>query len=95
MFVVSLSYRTSIGEVEAHISPHRDFLDRYYAAGIFLASGGKTPRTGGVILANGKVSREELDTILAEDPFHIHGIAEYEVIEFKPTKYAPELADFL
>lgn len=94
MFVVSLSYRTSVDEVEAHIRPHRDFLDRYYATGIFLASGAKTPRTGGVILANGKVSREELDTILAEDPFHIYGIADYEVIDFTPTKYAPELADF-
>lgn len=95
MFVVSLSYQKPIEEIEAQIVPHRDYLDRYYAEGVFLASGAKTPRTGGVILASGKVSRERLDAILAEDPFHQHGIADYEVIEFSPTKHAPALADLL
>ncbi|WP_342627072.1 YciI family protein [Nguyenibacter vanlangensis] len=95
MFIVSLSYRKPVEEIEAQIVPHRDYLDRYYAEGIFLASGAKTPRTGGVILASGKVSRGRLDAILAEDPFHLHGIADYEIIEFSPTKYVPALEGLL
>ncbi|WP_326943020.1 hypothetical protein [Aneurinibacillus migulanus] len=41
---------------------------------------------GGVILANVN-TEEEIQTIIKEDPFFINKIAEYELIEFTPTKY--------
>jgi hypothetical protein len=34
------------------------------------------------------MSREELDSVLAEDPFYRERLAKYQVIEFNPTKYA-------
>lgn len=95
MFVVSLTYQKPMEEVEVHIAAHRDFLDRNYAAGIFLASGPKNPRVGGVILASSKVSREQLNDLLTEDPFHVHALARYEVTEFTPGKFAPSLESVL
>jgi uncharacterized protein YciI len=86
MFIVLLHYIQPLTVIETHIAEHRDFLDRHYAAGHFIASGPQLPRTGGVILAKG-LNREELDAVLAEDPFHREKTASYQVIEFNPNKF--------
>jgi uncharacterized protein YciI len=86
MFIVLLHYIQPLPVIEAHLAEHRSFLDRHYAAGHFIASGPQTPRTGGVILIK-DLAREELDTILAEDPFHREKVASYQIIEFSPTKF--------
>ncbi|HIH9393712.1 TPA: YciI family protein, partial [Yersinia enterocolitica] len=65
MFVVSLTYHQPIDVVEALTESHKDWLKKYYAQGVFIASGRKVPRTGGIILAK-SIGREELDKILAE-----------------------------
>jgi uncharacterized protein YciI len=86
MFIVLLHYTQPLAVIEAHLEEHRSFLDRHYAAGRFLASGPQVPRTGGVILVKSS-SREELDGVLAEDPFYREQVATYQVIEFNPTKF--------
>nr|WP_281360712.1 YciI family protein [Psychromicrobium silvestre] len=73
--------------VDQFMTAHIEWLEKNYSDGIFLASGRKVPRTGGVIFASG-VERTELDRRLAEDPFNSQGIAEYSVIEFEPSKLA-------
>ena len=88
MFIVLLSYVQPLSAVEAHLQEHRAFLDRHYAAGHFVASGAQVPRTGGVILARG-LTRQQLDAVLAEDPFYRAQVAQYQVIEFTPSKFAP------
>jgi uncharacterized protein YciI len=85
MFVVSLTYVCELSEIEKHLADHIDYLDENYAKGVFLASGRKEPRTGGVILAQ-MDSRTELDKLIEKDPFKINGLANYEVIEFIPSK---------
>lgn len=90
MFVVSLTYKKPIAEVEPHLAAHICYLDECYANGIFIASGRKVPRTGGVILAKAE-SRAALEAILQQDPFYLEDVAEFEVIEFIPTKTAPGL----
>jgi uncharacterized protein YciI len=87
MFVVLLNYVQPIAQVERHLEAHRAFLDRHFAAGRFVASGAQVPRIGGVILVRG-MSRQQLDDVLAEDPFHRERLAQYQVIEFDPTKFA-------
>jgi uncharacterized protein YciI len=87
MFVVLLNYVQPIAQVERHLEAHRAFLDRHFAAGRFVASGAQVPRIGGVILVRG-MSRQQLDDVLAEDPFHRERLAQYQVIEFNPTKFA-------
>lgn len=94
MFVVLLSYKKPIAEVELHLAAHICYLDECYAKGVFIASGRKLPRTGGVILAKAE-SRALLETILRQDPFYLEGVADFEVIEFIPTKTAPGLEQLL
>lgn len=93
MFVISLDYIKPLSEVDTFAAEHREFLERYYASGHFLASGRKEPRTGGVIIAVGK-TKAEMEEIIRHDPFHREEIARYEIVEFRPTMAAPVLADF-
>jgi uncharacterized protein YciI/GNAT superfamily N-acetyltransferase len=88
MFLVLLTYTKPLEVVDAHIPAHREFLARNYAAGLFLLSGRKEPREGGVILASAS-SAQELQKVLAEDPFQIHGVAKYQLVQFTPTMAAP------
>ena len=90
MFVVLLTYTEPLATVDALIPAHREFLQRMYQAGTFLLSGRKEPRDGGVILSNA-ISVQALESALAQDPFHIHGVASYQIIEFLPTMAAPAL----
>ena len=60
------------------------------AAGNFLVSGRKIPRDGGIILAVGK-SKQEIETLIQEDPFHQHGLAEFRVIEFRASQRAGDM----
>jgi uncharacterized protein YciI len=89
MFIVSLTYKTELSEVDQYIEDHVRFLEKYYAAGKFIASGRKVPRTGGVILINA-TSADEVDSIIKEDPFYTANVANYEVTEFIPTMAAKE-----
>lgn len=50
MFIVSLNYVKDLTDIEAHLSDHVAYLDRYYRQGVFLMSGRKQPRTGGIIV---------------------------------------------
>jgi len=94
MFIVSLTYKKSIEEVENFIADHIAFLDKYYAEKKFIFSGRKNPRTGGIILSY-HVTKSELEEILKEDPFYQNQIADYEINEIIPTKCAKEFEYFL
>jgi uncharacterized protein YciI len=91
MFVIRLTYTKPLHIMDQLRPSHVEFLDRYYAEGIFLVSGRQNPPIGGVILAH-NISREALERLLTEDPFAIEHAATYEIIEFSPTKYSPSLA---
>lgn len=85
IFLLISKYVKPLREVDRVLPAHREFLQRYYDDGTFLVSGPLNPRTGGVIVARGE-SREDVQAILAEDPFLAEGISEYEILEFTPTK---------
>lgn len=90
MFIVSITYKMELSEVDKYVDAHILYLKKHYASGHFVASGRKIPRTGGIILATAS-SKEELEAILQQDPFHTAGIASYEVTEFIPTMAATDL----
>jgi uncharacterized protein YciI len=94
MFIISLTYKVAIENVENHIPEHNSFLQKYYDSGIFITSGRKEPRTGGVIICNAQ-SKNEVEQIIQEDPFYIHQIADYDTIEFIPTKYNENFKIFI
>ncbi|KUM03419.1 hypothetical protein KIF53_02780 [Chromobacterium subtsugae] len=89
MYVVSLSYTASLSDIDALLPAHVAWLNQAYADGLFLASGRKVPRSGGVILARGE--RAALEARLADDPFAKAGVARYDITEFVPSMTAAGL----
>ncbi len=94
MFIVSLTYQVELSEIERFLPEHIEYLDAQYALGHFQLSGRKEPRTGGIILAT-IPSREQLDTVLQQDPFYREKLAIYEVTEMCPTKASPKMSFLL
>jgi uncharacterized protein YciI len=90
MFVIELIYKAALTEIDAHMAAHVKFLKKYYASGNFLVSGRKVPRDGGIILAVG-TSREQIQAIIQEDPFHAHGLADFRIIEFQASQRADDI----
>ena len=76
------------------MTDHVKFLQKYYKQNIFVASGRKVPRTGGIILVVAK-SKEEIESIIKEDPFHKHKLAEFSIIEFLTSQSHPDFKKLL
>jgi len=90
MFIIKLTYKVPINEVDKYLAQHREFLDTYYRQGLLIASGPLKPRTGGIIIAATN-DRIMLESIMKQDPFHMADIAEYEYMEFTPVKHCEAL----
>ena len=93
MFVVLLSYQRPLAEIDRSMRAHVAFLEEGYRAGLFVASGRRVPRTGGVILAVSP-SREALAALMEHDPFVREGLATFEIVEFRTSLHHPALARF-
>ncbi len=94
MFVLMLKYVAPLDKIDELVPAHRRFLNKNYLRNRFICSGAQVPRTGGIILCNA-ADKEEVEQIIAEDPFLIHGAAHYDIIEFTPTLYAPKFEFFV
>lgn len=94
MFIVDLHYIVPLEELDSHMTEHVKFLQKYYKQNVFLTSGRKVPRTGGIILALTN-TRAELDAIIEEDPFYIHKLAEFRITEFQTSQMHPDLKKIL
>lgn len=94
MFIINLHYIVPLEQLDAHMTDHVKFLNKYYKQNVFVTSGRKVPRTGGIILALAE-SREIVDEIIKEDPFYIHKLAKFEVTEFLTSQSHPDFKKFL
>jgi uncharacterized protein YciI len=90
MFIAILKYKKPLEEVDRFLQAHRDYLADHYAAGNFISSGPQTPRVGGVIMIKVE-NRIAVDAIIAQDPFNINGIADYQIVEFTPTMFCDDI----
>ena len=90
MFIIELSYKAPLTDIDANMRAHVAFLKKYYADGYFVVSGRKIPRDGGIIVAVGK-SRQEIEAIAREDPFYTRGLADIRVIEFRASQRADDI----
>ena len=93
MFVLDLSYTAPLDRVDALLADHVAWLDAQYVAGVFIASGRKNPREGGVILAVGD-DRDAITRLTESDPLVVHGVCAYRITEFIATKTADALAPY-
>jgi uncharacterized protein YciI len=94
MFIINLNYIVPLEELDKHMAAHVKFLREYYKKNVFLASGRKVPRTGGIILALA-ASKEDVEKIIRQDPFHKHKLAEFSITEFLTSQFHPELKKLL
>ncbi|MXV53015.1 GTP cyclohydrolase [Pedobacter sp. HMF7647] len=94
MFVIDLTYISSLDEIDQHMSSHVKFLDKYYKEDIFLMSGRKKPRTGGIIIAQAD-SLKEIEQIMQHDPFYKHKLATFTVTEFNASQTNTKLKSIL
>jgi len=76
-----------LGKIDPLIDEHFDFLNKYYEKGLFVVSGRKEPRTGGIIIVKNE-SRSLVETVIKEDPFYREKVADYEITEFIPGTVA-------
>jgi uncharacterized protein YciI len=90
MFVIELTYKVSLTQIDANMSAHVKFLKKYYDAGNFVVSGRKIPRDGGIIVAVGE-NRQQIEAIVREDPFCARGLADFRIIEFRASQRAADI----
>ncbi len=67
---------------------HQAWVREHADAGHFVVGGPEVPYQGAVIAAVG-VTRGELDAWVREDPFVVHGFAQYDVREYTVVLAAP------
>lgn len=90
MFVIELTYKAPLADIDASMAAHVKFLKKYYAAGNFLISGRQIPRRGGIIIAVG-IDRQQIEAIIGEDPFVVRGLADFRIIEFRASQRADDI----
>ena len=88
--LILITYVVPLDEVDRLMTSHVEWLDRGYAEGLFLMSGRREPRTGGVIVCRGH--KAEVEALAASDPFTTGGAATLEVIEFNASWAADAVA---
>ncbi len=89
MFIINLNYIAPLDKIDAKMKEHMIFLNACYKEGLFIVSGRKIPRTGGIIVARGS-SKEALEALMKNDPFVAQGLAEFDVIEFRASQSDPD-----
>ncbi len=94
MFIIDLNYIVPLEDLDSHMAAHVKYLHKYYKKNIFVASGRKVPRNGGIILALAE-SKEDVEKIIAEDPFFKLELAEFTITHFLTSQYHPDLKNLL
>ena len=94
MYIIDLTYIVPLEELDIHMADHVKYLRKYYKKNVFVTSGRKVPRTGGIILALAD-SKDVVEKIIKEDPFYKHELAEFTITEFLNSQYHPDLKEFL
>lgn len=94
IYIVVLTYIKPLEQVDSQIPEHIEWLIKGYSDGVFLASGRRVPRNGGIIIAKCD-SAELLEERLRQDPFQKLNIAKAEIIPFEATMKAEFLENML
>ena len=94
MFIVLLKFSTNKAQAGQFMDGHKAWLKRGFDDGVFLMSGSLKPQLGGGIMVD-KISRDELQARVNDDPFVAHDVVAPEIIEFEPTQRQPQLDGLL
>jgi len=94
MYILFINFTKSLQDIQPVFPAHLEFIDAHIKTGKFILSGGLTGKPSGVVLANIN-NGDELKALLAEDPCVLEQVAEYEIIEFTPSRYHESLASLI
>jgi uncharacterized protein YciI len=85
--IALLRYRRPLEEVLTVVEEHRVYLRELEAKGLLLASGPLDPRSGGALLLRVDEAGQAaaLDAVRDGDPFVKRGMAQYELLPWRPT----------
>lgn len=92
-FMILVNYTAPFSEIEHIVPEHRNHLQRAVEAGVILFSGPRIPRTGGIVIARAE-SETTIQDLIDKDPYKLAGVAEYQVVEFRPGRHQPFLDDW-
>lgn len=85
MFIIQLKFSDNKSHAKDFMEGHKKLLQAGFDKGIFLLSGSLKPNAGGGIVAV-NVSKEEIEAIVAEDPFVVENVVKPDIIELTPSK---------
>lgn len=94
MFIIDLKLTKDLAIVDKYVPAHREWLKSKYEQGLFLCSGPKIPRTGGIIITLIK-DRQMVEAIIHEDPYYKNDVASYSLIEFDPLLHNDKIKGLL
>lgn len=84
MYLLLCHYKKPLEEVDKCLTAHRDYLNAKVESGELVVAGRRNPRSGGVLITTHK-NLDDARAFAANDPFTIHDVADFEVIEWTPT----------
>ena len=88
MYAIAIvRYRKPLEEVTRHITEHREYLSGLKQQGLLLAAGPLEPWHGGALLLRvpDEGAHAALDAIRDGDPYTRAGVAQYELLPWKPV----------
>ena len=85
MYLMISTYRVPLDEVDKARDDHMRFLDGLESQGLVVSAGRQNPPKGGVVLFNVD-TEEEAWALIADDPYVLRGLAEYEARGWTPTR---------
>ena len=85
MYLMISTYRAPLEQVDAARDDHVRYLDELERRGLVVSAGRQNPPVGGIILFNVD-SEAEARALLADDPYVLRGLADYEARGWTPTR---------
>jgi uncharacterized protein YciI len=86
--VLTLTYVRPLDVVDQTRPAHLEWIDGEIASGRLILAGRQESGAGGV-LVTGDITVEEADDLIANDPYQLAGLVDYERVSFNAGKRAP------
>lgn len=91
MFIITIHYLRSQDEVDDVMPQHIEFVQHHFANGFFICYGQQVPDRGSVLIARGE-SREQVESVMCENPFYQTGVGDFTITEFTPVLYSQQFS---
>jgi len=85
MFIVLLRFSDNRDQVSRYMEGHKEWLQKGFDDGVFVAAGSLQPKQGGGILAHDTVL-PDLEQRVREDPFVAHRVVTAEILEISLSR---------